>query len=74
MWQLASCWKSRMLYHACVLSESKRSSPGLQHCRQTLYCLSYQGSHLSLKQVLIQISNIFLSFVFMVFISFSKIY
>ncbi|CAN0413196.1 unnamed protein product [Rangifer tarandus platyrhynchus] len=38
-----------MLYQACVLSESEISSPGLLHCRQTLYCLSYQESHLSLQ-------------------------
>ena len=51
-WNVAiktSCLKSSMLYQACVLSESEISSPGLLHCRQTLYCLSYQESHLSLQ-------------------------
>ena len=51
------------------------SNPGLQHCRQTLYCLSHQGSHqkgevepyLSPKFILLGISTTGMRFTYWAF-------
>ena len=49
---IVGCWKFKLCHFLFQgIFPTQGLKPGLLHCRQTLYCLSHQGSKLQLNRV-----------------------